>query len=81
MFPARTVAPDGRTPDPKPLELFHSSFCDADHQLFHFAFAHAITGSQQLNFSRECRMQIYAIYFQKIGVGTPSNPKNAKRFC
>jgi hypothetical protein len=53
-----------------PARPSHSSFC-----IFHFAFAHAITGGQQLNFSRECRMQIYAIYFHFSRVGMPSDPK------
>jgi hypothetical protein len=35
--------------------------------------------SQKLNFSRECRMQIYAIYFHFSRVGMPSNSKIAKR--
>jgi hypothetical protein len=30
-----------------------------------------------LNFSPECRMQIYAIYFQKTGVGWGSPGKNS----
>ncbi|HSY18204.1 MAG TPA: hypothetical protein VK815_07720, partial [Candidatus Acidoferrales bacterium] len=58
----------------------HSSFCAADHRLFHSAFAHAITPPQNLNFSRECRMQFYAIYFHFSGVGMRARPKNQKRF-
>jgi hypothetical protein len=52
-----------------------SSFC-----IFHSAFADAITVLEKLNFSRECRMQIYAIYFQKTGVGWGSDPKNPLKF-
>ena len=36
-----------------------------------------ITAPENLNFSRECRMQIYAIYFQKTGVGRGSARKNS----
>jgi hypothetical protein len=36
---------------------------------------------QKLNFSRECRMQIYAIYFQKTRVGRGSDQKNQKCLC